>query len=363
MIDNRRVPHRAFVFLVPAILIESGIVTLPGDLSRIGGNWAWLAFLIGAGVVTLNIALLVRLVLRHQGAEFHEVLQNLFGYWPGRLILCVVGLVLVYRTAKILFVAADLIMNQLLDRTPELAILIVVLLPVIYLAVQGFESIARFISIIAPFYYSLMLVTVVLAIPHINPLSLISPMEYTYSGFLQAIWMTILESEGYVLLFLFIPWSWQMEKMMGPVMWGAGLAVLLVLSIMVAGVGVLEGSLDEYSWPTFQLVQVVGIPGLLFERIDAIFFLVWVFALIDVLAITVFGAAHALSQGITGRIDLPPFVLGVSLVGMLLALWPRNVNQFMEITSVLSLPLGGFEFVLPLVLWLMTLAKGGMLQR
>ena len=186
-------------------------------------------------------------------------------------MLIAYGFSLLLRQARISRVTTELISQELLFRTPQWAIFGAGLIVVALGSRSGFEPIARFAAVTFPFYYTLMLATFALALLRADLTLAFDPSGFSARAVFDGVLVTLANLQGYTLLFVFLPWSWRPDRTLGPVLAGAALVGTLAVILMAATVGVFGSAVPRLTWPTLDLVEVAGVPGLLMERVEAHF--------------------------------------------------------------------------------------------
>lgn len=348
-VANDRIPHRAFIVLVPAMILEAGILILPGRLIAEAGTWGWLAMAITGAFVGLNITIIYWLLRRHNFPPVPQLLESLIGHWPARAVLVFVGVTLLLRAARIGRLSGELITQELLLRTPQWAVMVPGLLVVAYLTWHGFEPIARFVAITFPFYYGATMIMLLLVMLRADVGPLIVPADWSTPGMTRAVLLGIADVQGYGILFITLPWAWQVSRALPAVLGGWLLVYALGMLLLISSVAALGTSAAVSAWSTLDVIDLISVPGLFVERMESIFFMVWLFIIVTASILTVFAAAYLLAQAFTWqprfRLFLPMVVLFVLILGLL----PPTLSSVDTAAQQLRI-LGWIEISLPALL-------------
>ncbi|REJ34438.1 MAG: hypothetical protein DIU84_07805 [Bacillota bacterium] len=356
---NDRIPHRAFAVLVPTAMIQTGVLRGPMVGIEVAGTWSWLSTLLVVSVIFLNVYLLAAVVRRHGSPAYPDLLRELFGPVLGRVVLVLHGLAITLRLARVNRTSAELITLELLDRTPVWAVLVPGLIIAAALARQGFEPVARFSALLVPIYYTGIMVLLALAQLRGDPAMLVDLTEFSLGKVLLAAFRLFGEMQGYSLLLALLPWAWRPERVVGPLMLGVGLVGALSLLLATASASVLGTAAGTMTWPTLELVEAVGAPGLLVERVDAIFFIIWVLSIMDLSALTLVASGYMLTAAVSPdrnpQVAVPIVAAGAAVIALL----PPGFLQLEEAirSGVATVPF--IELMLPGTLWLASLLRRG----
>lgn len=356
-VANDRIPHRSLLVLLPAMILEVGVLRLSGELIAQVGPWAWLSAVVIGSVAGLNIWIIYGLVRRHGFPEFPELLQSLLGPWGARGLLFVIGLAVLTRAARIVRISTELITQELLISTPLWAVLIFSLPVVVYISWHGFEPVARYVAITFPFYYGFIVLVLVLVLLRADLEPFIILADWSGQGFIRSLVIGIPEVQGYGMLFIVLPWVWRRDRAAQSVFGGWVVAFVLFMLLLISTIGALGVSAATVTWPTLDLADLISVPGLFIERMESVFFMVWLFLLSTALLLTVFGCSYVLSAAVTRKAsNYRVFVPIVVTLVVIAALLPPTLTWVDIITRELRL-LGWLEIVLPPSLWLVSLVR------
>lgn len=358
-VANDRIPHRAFAILLPAFMIETGVLRGPRVAIEAAGLWAWLSTLLAVGALALNVILLVTVMRRHGFPAYPDLLEELFGPVLGRTILALHGLAIVLRLARISRTSGELITLELLDQTPTWAVVLPGLVLVALLARQGVEPTARFAAILFPIYYPGIMLVLVLAHLRGDIAMLVDLTDFSATRVLRGAVELVPDVQGYTALLAFLPWAWRPERAGRPMLLGVGLVGALSVLLATSTASVLGPAARELTWPTLELIEAISAPNLLLERADVVFFSIWVLCILDLSALTLAAGSYMLASALGRHRNPRPAAFWVAGGAAVLALLPAG---FLQLELVMA---NGFkvipvaEHMLPGLLWAASLLRRG----
>lgn len=356
MVAQDRIPHRALLVLVPAMVFETGILRLPGNIIADAGYWGWLAALIISLLAALNMVLIFIVMRMNRFMELPRLMELLMGHWLARMALGFVGVAVLMRGARIARVSTELITQELLPHTPLWVVLVAGFPVLLYVVWHGVEVIARFIALVFPFYYAFFLLVFLLVFLRADPGPLLVLTDWNPEGIVRAVLTGIADFQGYGMILLILPWVWRAERSLPYILGGWVLLAFVSMLIIFGMITALGTSGATATWSTLELVDLVSFPGLFIERMESVFFMIWLFLAAITLMLTVFGAAYVLAIAFTGRPLFKPFVIIVAAVKSAIALMPPTLTV-VDMASEQIRVLGWIDISLPLVLLMLTLIR------
>lgn len=358
-VANDRIPHRAFAILLPAFMIETGVLRAPGVAIEAAGLWAWLSSLLAFAALGVNVFLLVAVMRRHGFPAYPDLLEELFGRVLGRTVLVLHGLAIVLRLARVARTSSELITLELLPQTPAWAVVVPGFLFVAALARHGFEPVARFAAILFPVYYPVMLIILALAMLRGDVAMLVDLTNFSATRVLHGALVLVPELQGYTGLLAVLPWAWRPERVVRPMLMGVGLMGVLGLLLGISTIAVLGPAAQDLTWPTLELIEVASAPSLLLERADVLFFSIWILTILDLTALALAAGTYMLVSALGRDRDPRPGAFWAAGAAALLTLLPAGLLQLESVTGASFKLIPAVEHALPGLLWAASLLRRG----
>jgi spore germination protein len=339
-------------------ILGTGILTLPRTaLEKVKTPDIWLTIII-AGLISMAVGLII-IKLNEQFPEksFYEYSGEIMGKWMGKifnfLFISYFLLICGFHLRSLVMVTSYF----LLEGTPSWAIMMPFMWLSVYLAVGGINPIARVFEIIFPITVILLLLVLLMSLK-LFEVDYIRP--FLGSGILpvlHGIRTTSLSFTGFE-IFLFIGvFMKNRKKAKKAVLFGIGIPVVLYIITVILVIGALsiDGVLGR-TWPTITLIRSYEITGLIFERFDSLFLVVWIMQMFASFNISHYVASLGLAK--TTHKDRKLFVYVTLPLIYVIAMIPKNVDDVFHLGDFvgnIALLLIG---VLPFILLVISKMKG-----
>jgi spore germination protein KB len=360
MSPSLRISSQQLICLLAIFTQIASLLFLPASMAQEAGPDAWLAVLIGIAAGTLPVALpLGLLARRHPHVNFCKLAEACVGRWPGKLACLLLGGFSLFVCSLVLRNIMDFSAIALLPGTPMLVVGGLVVITIAYAAYSGAEVIARLaalvllLCLIAFFSMGLGLAN------ELQPLRVQPLLGHGFMPVLRAAWPLTGWTAEYIVVAPFVPMVRRPQKALGAMLWGNGLAALILTGLVAWCLMVFTPALTlKFTYPTYSLARQVSV-GQFLERLELGLLTVWLSGMVVKAATCLWSAAlcTAGTLGIKNTAYIGP-VLAVAALG-LTTVWPSEMAQAafsVHQWTPLMLP---FEFGLPLVLLIGSWLRAG----
>ncbi|ARU62204.1 hypothetical protein CBW65_15225 [Tumebacillus avium] len=274
--------------LIASTIIGVGVLTLPRSTTADAHQHGWVAVLIALLCAMATVVIIGKLCARFPGRTLVELCRELLGSkkrpWVGNVLAF--PIILLYTlfwltvTGLVARTFGEVVVTAVLVNTPLEVIVGTMLFLCFYLSFFDSEVVAR--------------VNEVLLVIIVVPVLFISVSAYQNAKFeyimpliptmhLMGIAMAILPAMdtflGLEILLMFNGNLKHDKKLLRYQVYGVLVPGIVYLLIVIAGTmsfGYEE--LSRQAWPTLELIKSVNVPGLILERLEAVFLGVWVAA-------------------------------------------------------------------------------------
>ncbi|OCT16283.1 hypothetical protein A8709_02280 [Paenibacillus pectinilyticus] len=298
--------------------------TLPRTLAQASGHSGWLSILIGS-LMTIPILWLIKQI----GSSMQEMsligyCLSLFGPIFGRLYALLLLLPLVFFSAVIIRIIAEIIVSLVLPETPLELVIFMLLVLRYYLALGGMLSIARWGEIIAPGVVVLLVIMLTLSLENVDmeriePLFNASMMDV----FKGSLGICSVFSEFTVLLLIY-PQVKNKGQVFPALLWSMFIVVCLFEVIFLITMGTYGNAFTQrLIFPVIELVKDIAIFEFI-EHLESPFLALWLF--INVTKGTLmFYACCVGSRDWFGTVDVGKLMIPISVIIFYLSLIPDNI--------------------------------------
>lgn len=133
-----------YIFLIHGSQITGTMFALPHLLAKEAGPDGWISIMIGWLLTSAASLIIIQVMKRYPDGTLLDLLEHYFGKWAGRIGAGAVALYFLYFTYAIIVYQILYVKLWILSKTPDLALLILFMLPGYYVAVGGFPIAGRF---------------------------------------------------------------------------------------------------------------------------------------------------------------------------------------------------------------------------
>lgn len=335
-------------------VVGVGIFSYPGRMANEVGTDGWVVTVIAGIICSVLLALIYKVVKRHEYVTFYEMLENNFGRLISKAVAFIICVYFIASIALGMRVFAEVIKMYLLEQTPTEFILLVMIFTGLYLVRGEITALVKFneISLIVmfvPMIIVLMFTTRGGNLTNVLPVFQNKPVEYV-----SALSTAAFAFGGFEIAFLMLPFMKEKKGVTGTLIKSILFITLFYVAVIVL---TLMFFTKEHTkvllWPTITLIRAIVIPGAFVERWEGIVMTLWVlfyfttFANIFYFAGDVIKSAFNLHDIKLSSIILAPIIY-------IVALYPENIAEVYDFSGKITPVFFVFTVVLIPVLLLFT---------
>ncbi|WP_309411896.1 spore germination protein [Bacillus cereus] len=356
--QERITTAQTFVIITNFIL-GSGILSLPRtSVEKVKTPDVWISVILSGLLAMLAGYIIIRLSQNFPKQTFYQYNQKIVGKWMGSILsLCLIGYFLAEAGFQINYLAR--VTNFfLIGGTPIWAIIMPFMWISLYAIMSGINSIARLFEIIFPITIFIFLLVLFMSIGIFELDNLRPVLGLGFLPVLHGLKTTTLAFTGpeiMLIIFVFMEHPNQASKAMF-----AGILVPLIIYVitvvMVIGAFSIDGVVTR-TWPTMDLMRSFEISGLLFERFESLFLVIWIMKIFTTYTICYYAAALGLAQ--LFKKNIQTFIFTILPIIYIIAVTTKNINTLHNLEGIISRMAFYLVGVMPLVLVIIVQLKGG----
>ncbi|NPC93030.1 GerAB/ArcD/ProY family transporter [Bacillus sp. WMMC1349] len=307
--------------------MAAGILSLPRTGAEATGTPdVWLAVIFGGIIAAVSGIILTKLSQEYPEKTFFQYGEHIIGKW-----LCIlISLFFIEHFVTIAAfearIMAEMIGFYLLRKTPQWAIIMVMMWVGFYSIKDGMGSITRLFEIIFPITVIIFITAIFMSVGIFELDNLRPVLGKGIMPVLKGTESTTLSFISAEVMVFLIAFMKKPEKGVNVVLIGILITMLIYLATVVFVIGALsfEGVTGR-TWPTIDLMRSFEISGLAFERFESLFLVIWIMQLFATFAISYYTASLGLSQLFSKKIR--PIMYGLLPVMYLISMYPKNLNS------------------------------------
>jgi spore germination protein len=237
----------------------------------------------------------------------------------------------------------------LLPSTPSKVIIAVFLLAVSYLSVEGLKNIGR-ICEVSQYLVMPLLLTVLITLPHSEPLSLMPVGRSGIQNILRAVVITNLGYSGAIIYMIAYPFNKTKERALGTSIVGV-LSVIFIYVLVVAVATMVFGieGLKIFRWPLLELMRITTIPVI--ERLDFFVLIFYQLIIYRITSLAIFNAGFSVAK-VLGLKEHTYAVLALLPIIYIIALLPKDAFSIVSLSKWAGLVGISIDICYPLLLLL-----------
>ncbi|PEN84863.1 spore gernimation protein [Bacillus cereus] len=246
----------------------------------------------------------------------------------------------------------------LLGGTPIWAILMPFMWISLYVIMSGINAIARLFEIIFPITIFIFLLILFMSIGVFDLDNLRPVLGSGFLPVLHGLKITTLAFAGPEIMLIIFVCMEHPNKAAKVMLTGilVTLIIYVITVVMVIGAISVDGVVTR-AWPTMDLMRSFEIPGLLFERFDSFFLVIWIMKIFATYTICHYAAALGLAQ--LFKKSIQPFIFATLPIMYIIAVTTQNTNNALKLGDIIGKMAFYLIGVMPLLLLIMIRLKGG----
>lgn len=278
MQESKSISLLQFAILIITTSFGTNLLTLPRKLAEEGKQSMWLIVFLGSILILISFWFAVNLSRcfpKDNVIQFNKILMgNIVGNLANLYLLMLMLLI----TASILRTFVTAIKGFLLDLTPPLVIITIVLLAAVYTCQNGLGPMLRFQQMIFESSYFLLMIVILIGILNID--------TDNYEPFLAEGIMPVVKatkdnwfvySGPEILVLFFYPYFTVQRDAFKYGLYGIGAITFMYVLITAIVQGILGyEEVMHQIFPTVMAYREVEIPATFIERIDGYLMIIWV---------------------------------------------------------------------------------------
>ncbi len=311
---NHSINKSQLFLLIISFIYGSSLLMAPGITSSFAKQDAWISMILALIIGLLLNVVWMLLLKRYDYKSIFSIMENVSGKWLGTFINLLIVFYAIHLAAYIVRNLSNFMVINVIPDSNEWTYQIMIILLAIYSCYYGLNNIARVNEFLIPWMLLLFAISISLIVNQFEFDYLKPIYEQGFKSIAQGAYGTV----GFpfieiILLGTVFTFVKQKEKLMKGYLLAVFFAgMILVLTVFVT-VGI-EGPymVSRESYSTFAMMRNITVVEL-FERIEIIIAIVWIFGILVKITLCLFAALKGL-QHITRHESYNPFLFPVGIL-------------------------------------------------
>ncbi|MCA0758028.1 spore germination protein [Paenibacillus sp. N4] len=284
--------------IVVNAMLGSGILTLPrSSATLVQTPDVWISVLLGGLLAMIAGVVMAVLAKRYPGQTVFQFNGRILGKWIGALVSLMFVVYFFMTAAYQVRIVTEVTSLFLLEGTPNWAIIMVFMWVSLYLMTGGINPIARLFEMILPVTILIYLLVMLMALNIVEVNNLRPVLGDGIAPVWKGIKSTALSFLGVETILILTAFMKRSEQAVKAVVYGVAVPMALYLITVVVVIGALSvDGVVTRTWPTLDLIRSFEYTGLIFERFESLFLVIWIMQIYSTYTISFYAAALGLAQ-------------------------------------------------------------------
>jgi spore germination protein len=340
--------------IISNFMLGSGILTLPrASVEKVGTPDAWISVLIGGAIVILVGVLMAALAKSHVNQTVFQFNQKLLGRWIGGFIGISIVIYFFMTAAYQVLALSEVTEFFLLEETPPWVIVMVFMWVSLYLMTSGINPIARLFEVILPITIVIYVLVMLMSLRIFELDNLRPVLGQGIMPALRGVQSTSLSFTGFEIILVLTAFMDNPNKSVKAVVYGIAIPLFIYLLTIIIVIGGLSiDVVTTRTWPMLDLVRSFEFSGLIFERFESFFFVIWIMKIYSSFVIAYYAAALGMSQ--LFKVKLMKCLYVLLPIVILISTLPKNTSALFVFGSLLGNTSLYLFVSVTLILWIFT---------
>jgi len=342
------ITSKQLIFIMIGAMLGSGILSLPRLAAKEAGQDAWFAVILGSLFPLVSICLIRFLYKKNKAESYVALCRKIGGRYLGGFFCILLAVYSLSITAVLLRVFIEVVSIFLLQDTPKLVKLFLMLSVCAYIAAGNAKVLGRVYEFLFYILLPLLLFSLPAIINNSDYLNLLPVFNHSISDYAQASLTTGFAFSGFELYLIFHPYVSREKEAFRASLYALLITLILYLYYVVSAILVFGPDLvQQFTWPTLRLLATAEIPVI--ERIEFLFIQAWIGVSFRPVSAQYYSASNILA-GLLGLKSQTPVTLALFPLIIFIAYLPSDIFQVLELSDYFGMAALALGIGLPLLL-------------
>lgn len=326
-------------------------MSLPAFTAYYAKQDAWIVAGISAFIAALCVFIITTLGGRFYKYTFYGYTCKILSRPVGVVICLLFAIKMIFTAAFQLRIFCEIIRLTILPHTPSYATGILIIVVAAYASSKGIETRARLAEILFLVVFLPMLLVIVLTArdadyTNVMPLLTTQPQDMLVGGFWNLISFTGIEFCLFAPIYVNRPEKLRIGAV-GAVVF-VGIIMCFVTLVTVCAFGYAE--VTKHTWPVFDMINSISMPGSFIERQDAVIMSFWIVSVFATLSACLFFSG-LLMKDVVKKGKHSIYIAFCAGAVYVISVLPESVSEVYEAQNLLFSTLGVvFMLILPFIM-------------
>ncbi|TFE03006.1 GerAB/ArcD/ProY family transporter [Jeotgalibacillus salarius] len=262
-------------FLTLQTQLGISALSMPTDIAAEAGQDAWISMILGGLTVQGIIIIYIWLIMRCKTVSYFDFLSMVYGKFLGKMLLLFTILYLIFMLLMVISSFQQLITDWINIFTPTWMILLLLLIPSLYLAIDNITLIARF-SMLISFFIPVLLIVILFVYAAPQFLYLLPVGSEGYKAIIKGVVPAVAALSGFEMILFFshyIKENKRSELKKGLI--GSGIVTFIYIYLIISvQVFFYIDELKIVPYPVLYIMKALSL--MIIDRVDILFLTFWI---------------------------------------------------------------------------------------
>ncbi|WP_085993338.1 GerAB/ArcD/ProY family transporter [Oceanobacillus senegalensis] len=357
---DEQIKSRDIMIAVSSMTIGVGVLTFPRALAESTKfSDGWVSVMLSGIIAILFTWVIAKIASKFPNQTFLSYSSSLV---TKPVAICLTLLFAIQGIALTSFevrMITNISHQYLFDRTPVEVVALTFLLVVVYSVSGERVGLFRLNAMFLPIIFITTGLLILFSIGYMKVGNVLPVFTTDVKGYLQGAWNSTLSFTGVGILFFYMALVKEPKKAPGKAAFGMFWAVSLYLFVYLTCIAVFgQPATEVIRLPFIELTKSVEIPGGFFERMESIFFVIWIMAIFTTTMMAFDVTVYALNS-IFPKVKKVKIIFILSPIIFLISLIPNNFLEISKFGDWVSYSGWGLSGMVTVLLWVMYGIRGG----
>lgn len=356
---DMKIGEKEILITVPSMLISGGILTLPNQVAEVTtGSDGWIVIFLGGVVILCMAWLTARMAAVFPGQTFLTYASSIITKPIAILITFIFSINFLLITSYVIRSVANTAKEYMFDRTPTEVLSLSFLLVAIYAVGGSRIGIIRLNMMFFPIMFVVGVSILLFNIREFHFDNLFPMFKSDLSQYVKGFKAGLTPYVGIGILFFYMAYVEKPRKAPKMAVLGVCITIVFYLMVFITVIGVFgHEATANLLTPTVELSKRAEIPGGMFERLELIFFVIWMMMVFNTAAMA-FDIAILAIQSVFNKMAKIKIILFFSPLAYLISMLPQNYAQVQAFGAFITLSGISLTAVSAIVLFMVAKIRG-----
>lgn len=346
-------------FALPGFIVGVAVLSLPHQLASdtIGAD-GWIPLIVCGMLVTIITLLAMKIASTFPGQTFFSYSSSLVTKPVAMILNFTYTSFSILITAYVIRGVSDIAKHYLFENTPLEVLALSFLLVVVYAVSGSRPGLFRINILFFPIILCVLILVITLNIRWMEFNNFLPVFKSDFEGYLNATKAAVSAYTGFGIVLFYTSLVNKPKNMSKKVIFTMGIPILVYISIFLTTIGVFGNAVtSNLIFPTIELAKRVEFPGGFIERVESIFFIVWIMAIFSTASFS-FDLAVFTIQSAWKKISKFKIILILSPMIFWISMFPENDRQVETFATIITYLTLSFTPIVTIVLLIVAKMRG-----